>query len=215
MSSRRGRLPGASATSSRKPPYARPRPTTPPAAPSDEALDQQLARDPPPARAERGANRQLLLPASARTSSRFATLAQAISSTMPIVPISTHSTVPTSPTSRCFSGRDPARGAPPRTSSRCSPGTAGNCASAIGNHAGDIGVRLLERHARLQPRDAAEAEVAQEDLAAVEPERQDQRGLRSRNRNASGSTPMISRGRPSSMIRGRSTAGSPPNSRCQ
>ena len=42
---------------------------------------------------------------SARTSSRFATLAHAISSTMPIVPISTHSTEPTSPITSAFSSR--------------------------------------------------------------------------------------------------------------
>ncbi len=43
--------------------------------------------------------------ASALTSNKFATLAQAISITMPIVPITTHSTLPILPTTSCLSGR--------------------------------------------------------------------------------------------------------------
>ncbi len=42
---------------------------------------------------------------SERTSSRFMTFAHAISSTMPIVPITTQSTLPTLPTTSCISGR--------------------------------------------------------------------------------------------------------------
>ena len=42
---------------------------------------------------------------SARTSSRLATLAHAMISTMPIVPISSHSTGPTSPITSCLTGR--------------------------------------------------------------------------------------------------------------
>ena len=43
--------------------------------------------------------------ASARTSNRLATFAQAINKTSPRVPITTHSAVPMSPTMSCFSGR--------------------------------------------------------------------------------------------------------------
>ena len=40
-----------------------------------------------------------------RTSNRFATLAQATRSTMAMDPMSTHKTLPISPTTSCFSGR--------------------------------------------------------------------------------------------------------------
>ena len=43
--------------------------------------------------------------ASARTSSRFVTLAQAMNITSAMVPITTHKTSPTLPTTCCFSGR--------------------------------------------------------------------------------------------------------------
>ena len=39
----------------------------------------------------------------------------------------------------------------------------------------DVGVGLLDRDARLQPRDALIAEVADEHLGAIEPERQHER----------------------------------------
>ena len=55
-------------------------------------------------RAPRGPRAPAAAP-SARTSSRFATLAHAISSTMPIVPISTQSADPTSPITSSFSSR--------------------------------------------------------------------------------------------------------------
>ena len=64
ISSRRGRPSGAMATSSadaaREP---RPRPTAPPSSRASRLSGQQLPRDPPPAGAERGVDRQLLLPA--------------------------------------------------------------------------------------------------------------------------------------------------------
>ena len=62
MSSIRGRLPGASATSSRSAPNARPMPDDAAEQAEDDAFEQQLAREPPGARAKRRANRQLLLP---------------------------------------------------------------------------------------------------------------------------------------------------------
>ena len=62
MSWSRGRLPGASATSSRSAPNASPRPTTPPTSAERHALHQQLAGDPSRAGAERRAHRELLLP---------------------------------------------------------------------------------------------------------------------------------------------------------
>ena len=88
---------------------------------------------------------------SARTSSRFATLAHAINSTMPTVPISTHSVLPTSPTRSSFSSR---RFGPIRASSNIfalKPGGAGNRSSDHREHARDVRISLLERNARLQP----------------------------------------------------------------
>ena len=70
---------------------------------------------------------------SARTNSRFATFAHAISSTMPIVPISTHSTLPMSPTRSRLNGR---RFGPRRPSSNIFtlyPGGAWNLWVAMGS----------------------------------------------------------------------------------
>ena len=61
MSARRGRLPGASVTRRRSAPYARHDSDQPAEQAEHDALEEQLAGDPPRARAQRGANRELLL----------------------------------------------------------------------------------------------------------------------------------------------------------
>ena len=97
---------------------------------------------------------------SARTSSRLATLAQAISSTTPMVPISTHSTLPRSPTTSCFRGRTLGRMRASSNSLTLKPGGGGNF-DHHGNHARDIGVGLGQGDTRLEPCDALVAEVAE------------------------------------------------------
>ena len=69
---------------------------------------------------------------SARTSSRFATFAHAISSTMPIVPISTHSADPTSPITSAFSSRKFGSSLASSNIFRLKPANGGNFARAIG-----------------------------------------------------------------------------------
>ena len=85
---------------------------------------------------------------SARTSSRFATLAHAISSTMPTVPISTHSVLPISPTRSSFSGRRlPESGR--REHLHAEAGVHRESSRRHWQHARDIGIRLRQRYARL------------------------------------------------------------------
>ena len=109
--------------------------------------------------------------ASARTRNRFATLAQAMSRTRPTVPSSTHSTRPTSPMTSAASGltlgpifdvvehlaREAGRHREPIRDDR--------------DQARDVGVGLLDRHAGLQPRDTAVAEVGRVQFRPVEAER--------------------------------------------
>ena len=98
MSSSRGRLPGASATSSRNAPNARPSPTTPPRRPSvtlSSSSSRAIRADPAPSAARIASS---CCRDSALTRSRFATFAHAMRRTSPIVAISTHKTVRTSPT---------------------------------------------------------------------------------------------------------------------
>ena len=105
ISSSRGRLLGAIATNRRIVPYATPSPATPPARPSAMLSNSssRAMRPRPAPRAERMAS-SCWRP-SALTSSRFATFAHAISSTAPMVPISTQSTSPMSPTTSCLNSR--------------------------------------------------------------------------------------------------------------
>ena len=138
---------------------------------------------------------------SARTSSRLATLAQAISSTMPMVPISTHSTLPISPITSCFSGRT--LGAMLRLFEHLravNPGGSESC-ERHRNHARDIGVRLLHRDPGFEPRHGLETELAPKNtLLGSRCMGTKISGLRSRNRNRAGNTPMTSRALPSIRI---------------
>ena len=105
ISSSRGRFVGASVTSSRSAPYASPSPTRPPHTPSATlSVSSSRAMCPRPAPSAARIASSCCRP-SARTRSRLATLAHAISRTRPIVPISSHSDVPASPMRSCFSGR--------------------------------------------------------------------------------------------------------------
>ena len=105
ISLKRGRSAGPIATRSRSPAYATPTASTPPISPnavlSTSSSRAMRARPAPSAaRIESSCCR-----ASARTSSRFATLVQAISITNPTVAITTHSTLPTLPITCCLRRR--------------------------------------------------------------------------------------------------------------
>ena len=84
-----GRSAGSISSSARSPHQPMTRPSTPAASGEHEALDQQLAEDLPALGAERVADGNLALPRRRATSSRLATLAQAISSTKPTAVSST------------------------------------------------------------------------------------------------------------------------------
>ena len=107
---------------------------------------------------------------SARTSSRLATFAHAISSTMPIVAHQHPQRRPTSPIDVVL--QQPhvrLRAAPPRTSCALTPGNGGNRRERDREScAVDVGVRLGDGGARLQPRHAAVAELAEMHLRAIE-----------------------------------------------
>ncbi len=111
---------------------------------------------------------------SARTRNRFATLAQAMSRTMPTVPSRTQSTWPTSPMTSAASGRTLGPILTSSNISRLKPGGSRNRSTSVGIIRADIGVGLFDGDARLQPRDALVAEVADEHLGAVEAERHHQ-----------------------------------------
>ena len=102
---------------------------------------------------------------SARTRNRLATLAQAISSTRPTVPSSTHSTRPTSPMT---SARQRPDVRPDLHVVEHLPREARRQREALRRSSGsmprDVGVGLLDRHAGLEPRHALVAEVADEEL---------------------------------------------------
>ena len=112
---------------------------------------------------------------SARTSSRFATLAQAINRTMPTVPISTHSVLPMSPTRTSFSKRK--RGAMRASAEHCraEAGVHRKFRGSHGQHARHIGVGLGQRHARFEPGDSLTAEADQAHVRAIEPQGNQQR----------------------------------------
>ena len=104
ISWRRGRPVGAMATRARNAPYASPRPNMPPnpakiklSASNSEAMRLRVA--PRAARMTNSCWRP-----SALTKRRLATLAQAISSTNPMPPNTTHKTLSTLPTTSCFNG---------------------------------------------------------------------------------------------------------------
>ncbi len=132
ISSRRGRLPGARATSSRNPPNARPSPTRPPMMPSatlSSSSSRAIRAEPAPSAARIASS---CWRDSALTRSRFATLAQAMRSTIPMVPISTHRTFRTSPTRSSLSDR--ITGLRPTSSNILTlpPGNGGKRVSEIG-----------------------------------------------------------------------------------
>ena len=170
----RGRPSGALATSVRMPAYARPRPTTPPASASvrlSDSSSQAIRREPAPSAAWIASSCCL---ASARTRNRLATLAQAMSRTRPTVPRSTQSTRPTSPMTS----------ADERPDVGADLDVVEHLARESGRHrepirddrdeARDVGVCLLQRHAGLQPRHTAVAEVGRVQLRPVEAEREDE-----------------------------------------
>jgi hypothetical protein len=105
ISLRRGRLAGPMASNTRKPVYASPTPSVPPRRPST-TLSTRRPRTIRPRLAPSAARTDSsLCRTSARTRSRFATLAQAMSITRPMVAMTTHSTSDTLPTTSCLSGR--------------------------------------------------------------------------------------------------------------
>ena len=112
---------------------------------------------------------------SARTSRRFATFAHAMRSTMPMVPISTHKTLPMSPTASRLSGRRAGRTRKLLEMPRARHRGRGPPLQPDRDHSRDISVGLGERHAGLEPGKPAVAEIAEEDPAPIEPLRQEQR----------------------------------------
>ena len=98
-------------------------------------------------------------------------MAQAISSTIPIVAITTQRLLPMSPSTSSMSGRTLG---PSRASSiifRLIPGGGGKLAELDPDHPRDVGVGLVERDAWTQPADRPEVVAGQPDLGAIEAER--------------------------------------------
>ena len=173
ISSDRGRPVGRDRDRARGCPRRRaPGRRAPPMSAEHQALREQLPRDAPPARAERGMNRQLLLPSlgahqeqvgdvGARDQQHDADRAEQ------------------DPEHLADVADDVLRQRPdvrpdPRLLEHL-PGEPGRQREALDDHRQhprDVGVGLLDGDARLQPRDPLVAEVADEDLGAVEAERQ-------------------------------------------
>ena len=143
-----------------------------------DALDQQFADNAAAARAERRANGKFLLSPSARTSIRFATLAHAISRTR-------FRPSPSGPRGGTdVAGFDLLQRPQDRREPRLLEHLGVVCRRSGGKRRSETGtsrarsaVRLRERHARLQPRDARVVELPQTRVAPIEPDRQDHRRL--------------------------------------
>ena len=110
---------------------------------------------------------------SALTSNRFATLVQAISITTPMVPITTHSTLPTLPMTSCFERTNRGRDFPrllikvrSETSDLRRPGVLPDR-----QHPLHVRIRLRDGNPRLEPGDSLETETSQVLLVAVKGER--------------------------------------------
>ena len=133
---------------------------------------------------------------SARTSSRLATFAHAMSSTIPIVPISTHEHGAHVADEVVLERADVRRdAAPPRTSCTLPPGNGGNRVSETGISRATSAVACAIVAPGFSRAMAVVAELPEEDLAAIEPvAAATSETSRSRKRNESGRTPMISRG---------------------
>ena len=139
------------ATNARRPAYASTRPTTLPAAPKTRlSTSNSLAIRPgiaPSAARTANSGRR----ASARTSMRFAMLAQAISSTAPIAPMSTHNMLDTPPTKSSNSGCTTAAEPPVRELLCRHPRKEGPSVDPDRPNAVEVRLRFGQRHARLQP----------------------------------------------------------------
>ena len=119
--------------------------------------------------------------ASARTSIRFAMLAQAISSTAPIAPMSTHNALATLPTKSSLKGRT-SGGDSPACELFARQRAAGHGRPRVEpnrQHALDVRTRFGRRHARLQSRQHIGAEVVDHFFCRVEPQSDDHVRLRS------------------------------------
>ena len=105
ISCNRGRFAGPIATRKRTPAHASTAPIAPPSNPSivlSTSSPRTIRPHPAPSAARTASS---CCRASTRTNSKFVTFAPAISSTRPSVPITTHSTSLTLPTTSCFNGR--------------------------------------------------------------------------------------------------------------
>ena len=168
MSSIRGRLPGASANSSRSAPKARARPTAPPAI-ARTTLSSSSSRAMPFVPAPRAARTaSSCCRDSARTSSRFATFAQATSSTRPIVPISTQMHPLDVADEVVFQREHPRREPRFLEHLHVHPRKRRKQGERDRNQPGDVRLGLLVGRARFQPRDGVEAELSEKRLAAIE-----------------------------------------------
>ena len=152
--SKRGSRAGERLSTSLIAPAARPRPAAPPSTASSRlSTSISRARRPRPAPMAARTASSWARP-SVRTSIRLATLAQAISRTIPIVAMSTQRVLPKSPTRSSISGR--AFGAEPRVLQHLQAHALRRRELAEGDadHPGDVGVQRVEGDAGTQPADA-------------------------------------------------------------
>ncbi len=159
ISSRRGRVAGPCATRKRSPAWASPSPSTPPSSPSTTlSMSSPRTIRPRPAPSAARTASSCCRP-SALTSNRLATLAHAITITMPIVPISTHRAPATLPTTSCFERTKRRRDAPALVDPWIDARGRRPRAHPDRHHPRDVGAGLRDRHARLQPGDGLKAEA--------------------------------------------------------
>ena len=148
---------------------------------------------------------------SALTRSRFATFAQAMRSTIPIVPINTHNTFCTSPTRSSLSEQMLGVRRASSNILMLPPGNGGKRVSEIGIMRATSALAwaiVVPDFNRAMP---VKLNCPRNTLLRSKRYGSTRETLRSRNRNVSGSTPMISRGRPSTINMRPMAARSAPN----
>ena len=112
-----------------------------------------------------------------RTSIRLATLAQAINSTIPTVPISTQSTFPISPEQALLQREKRRSEAGGFKHVQAVAGSGREAMKRNGNHSRGIGLRLRDGDAGFQAGDGLVAEITEEYFGAIELQRNQYRGF--------------------------------------
>ena len=178
ISFRRGKFAGRSPPAGAAPHTPAPYPARRPSA-QHHAFDQQLARrsvpSPRPAPLAGPVPAAAPPPAPAADSPRSR---RRSASPVPMVPITTHRTSPTLPTTSCFSGRSAGVILQSRKSCGLLPGPFGQESIQTGSSRAMSAFGLRDSHSGLEPPDALKAEARQDHAAAIECERQNQVGLR-------------------------------------